>query len=271
MSSEIFILAFPKLRSSYVKAAQTLKKKSCEALFLMFSRWLEEPVRVLAEGLPYKYVMDEVKKQKLIPEPVGAWEYYAEPILKTLSQIKQQNPNLDIYCYGNPSYESFSNETAFKLVTLTFRALAIGKISVKEWKKVLLEELKLSLESLEDEAEFIASVADNYKKSLCICELSGKSFKEKIAEKKINTKLEYLDVPYKFTPLETLKNELLNELEGEPCPDEKIEELIRCHLNYIKKYLLLSNNPDDAYFKWIATEAKQLENILGKQKMVFTG
>jgi len=272
VSSEVFILAFPKLRISHVEAAQTISKTPHDALFLMFSRNLEEPVKILAEGFPYDYVINEIKKQKLIPEPFGAWEYFAEPILKILSKIKQKNPKLNIYCYGSPIYENVSTETATKIATLTLKALATGKINVKEWKKVLLEEIKFSLDATEEEAEFVLSIVKNYKKSLCVSGLQGKNLEEKIRlEKNMNVKLEYLGVPYYLTPLEALKKELLNELEGKPSSDEKMEKLIKYHLRYIKKYILLSKSLDDAYFRWVMEEAKNLENIFGKQQIVFTG
>jgi len=273
-SEEICILALPKLRISHVKAAQKISSSPFyEALFLMFPRRLEELVRTLAEGLPYQYVIEEIKKQKLIPEPFGAWEYYAEPILKMLYTAKKQNPDFDIYCYGNPIYENISTETATKIATLTLKALVTGKIDVKEWEEALLEELRFSLEAFEEETEFILSIIEKYKKSLCISGLSGKDLKERIVkEKGVNAKIEYFNIPYQLTPLEILKKELLRKLKGGPSPSkDKVEKIIRCHVNYIKKYILLSSNPDDAYFKWISKESKQLENIVGKDKAVFLG
>lgn len=272
-TEEVYILALPKLRISHVKAAQKLSNLSYEVLLLMFPRELEEQVKTLAEGLPYQYVVKEIKKRKLIPEPFGAWEYYAEPILKMLFTVKKQNPNLDIYCYGNSAYENILTETATKIATLTLKALTTGRIDIKEWEKTLLEELQFSLEVFEEEAEFILSVIEKYKKSLCISSLSGKNLKEKIVKKRgLSTKIEYFDIPYKLTPLEIIKNELLKRLEGKSLlSEDKIEKIIRCHINYVKKYVLLSKNLDEAYFKWVDSESKQLENIAGKDKAVFLG
>lgn len=276
MQSELHILALPKLRVSHAKAAQKINETShYETLFLMFPRGLEEPVKTLAEGLPYEYVISEIRRKRLIPEPFKVWEYYAEPILKMLYETKKQNPNLNIYCYGSTAYENISTETATKIAVLTLRVLATGKVDVKRWKEVLIEELKFSLEASEEEAEFVLSVAKRYRRNLCISSLSGKKLKDKVAEEKegkIRVKLEYVNVPYQLTPLETLKNELLRELKGETLlKDEVVEKIARCHVDYVKKYILLSSNPDDAYFKWVSRESKKLEDIVGKDETVFSG
>ncbi|MCX8175620.1 MAG: hypothetical protein N3E48_00085 [Candidatus Bathyarchaeota archaeon] len=272
MSKKLLIVGFPKLRKSYVKVGSWIKSIRYKALFLEFPRLLTDAVRSLGEGLPYNYVLSEVKKQGLIPEPVGSWEYYAEPILKSIPQAKQNNPNMDIYCYRSSAYEKFSADMAVKITLLTLRSIITGKVDVREWKKILIEELRFSFKALEEEVEYITEVAKNYDANVCLSGLAAKNIENLTRKEGFDVEVKYFDTPYYYTPLEVLRNKLKEELEeGRENPDHVFENLIKQHIYYIKNYILLSINPDDAYDKWLKTEAKKLEEIAEKDKTVFTG
>jgi len=264
---EITVLAAPRLRSSHVMLADHMLQTRYDAVFLMFSRELEEFVRTLAEGFTYNRVIDEIRKLKLVPEPVGAWEYYAEPILKTLSHIKRRNPNLDIYCYESPSYCRVSAEITIKLTLLTYRALATGKIEAAKWRSIVSEQLKLSHEAVGEDAEFIMNRAEEYGRSVCTSGLSGNVFERIFLERGTRTDLLYLNIPYHLKPLEMLEEEVRREVGESVTSDDRVEELVKCHLDFIKRYVLLSSNPDEAYYRWVRNEVPWLrlqEQGLGK-------
>ncbi len=271
MPKKLLIIGFPKLRKSCAKVGSWIKNIRYKALFLEFPRLLTEAVKSLSEGLPYSYVLSEVKKQGLIPEPTGSWEYYAEPILKSLSQAKQNNPNMDIYCYRDSAYEKFSNDMAVKITLLTLRSMITGKVDVKEWKKILIEELKFSFKALEEEAEYITDIAKNYDVNVCLGGLAAKNIESLACREGFNVELRYVDTPYHYTPLEVLRNKLKEELEGKVNPDYIFEKLIKQHISYIKNYVLSSMDPDDAYDKWLKSEARKLEEIVKKDEIIFTG
>ncbi|MGP3667685.1 MAG: hypothetical protein ACKD6N_05645 [Candidatus Bathyarchaeota archaeon] len=271
MFRKLLIVGFPRLRKSYVKVGGWIKSIRYKALFLEFPKLLTDAVRSLGEGLPYNYVLSEVKKQGLIPEPVGSWEYYAEPILKSIPQAKQSNPNMDIYCYRSSAYEKFSADMAVKITLLTLRSIITGKVEVKEWRKILIEELKFSFKALEEEVEYITDVAKNYDVNVCLGGLAVKNIENFTRKAGFDVEVKYIDTPYHYTPLEVLRNRLKEELEeGKENPDHVLENLIKQHIYYIKNYILLSMNPDDAYDKWFKAEAKKLEEVAGKDKTVFT-
>jgi hypothetical protein len=47
--------------------------------------------------------------------------------------------------------------------------------------------------------------------------------------------------------LETLRREAAKE----DTTDERIKELVRLHIKYIKEYVFTSRNPDEAYRRWV--------------------
>jgi hypothetical protein len=70
----------------------------------------------------------------------------------------------------------------------------------------------------------------------------------------VRTILRYAFIPYYFTPLEVLIRETaiaLEEKEKSSIGNERIERLVRMHVEFIRDYVLVSENYDEAYFKWL--------------------
>jgi hypothetical protein len=247
MPAVVTLVSTPRLRKSNEKAMRCLSKFAYETLFLNFSRELEEYVQLLAEGLPYSHIMAEIRRSQLIPEAIiGSWEYYAEPILRSIGTLKNMRPNLSLYCYGTPSYEHLSAQLSVKIALQTFRSMTTGKIDVKTWRKLLEEDVKIAQEASEDEAEWISSRILKYNVCTCLSEVSNQTFSEKLKERGIKLKVLMVEPEYHPTPIEKLKNEISK---GK-ISDERIIQLIKEHVNYVKHYVLPSRNLDEAYEKW---------------------
>ena len=197
MPAVVTLISTPKLRRSHEKTAQYLGRLKYEALFLNFSRELEEYIRLLAEGLPYSHVIAEIRRNRLIPEAVvGNWEYYAEPILKKIENLKNAKPNVSLHCYGMPAYEHISAQLSVKIALQTFRSMTTGKVDVKAWRSLLEEEVKISLEASEDEAEWVSSRASKYSRCACISETSNPVFSERLKEMGIKVKILNVEPEY---------------------------------------------------------------------------
>ncbi|RLI33587.1 hypothetical protein DRO53_05150 [Candidatus Bathyarchaeota archaeon] len=254
MGSLITLVSAPKLRSRSSMVAEFLEKLNYDALFLDFSREIEEYVKMLAEGLPYSYVIGEIRRQGLIPESVAnSWEYQAEPILRKLQHLKRLNPSLDIHCYGASSYEHLAAHIAVKIALLTLRSMTTRKVNPEAWRRLLEEEAKASRESLEDEADLLADRASKHPKNTCVYGVPYETFREKLAERRVQVRVIEVDPNYQPTPMEVLKREVALGT----ATDERIVQLVQAHVEYVRNYVLPSGSLDEAYERWV--KAKRLE------------
>jgi hypothetical protein len=245
---KIDIFAVPKLKSAAMEVVEHLEEGGYDALFLPFSRSLEVYARELAEGAPYKYFIEELKRLKLISEPVGSWEYFSEPILRALSRIKRSSPDLEIYCYEDQLYERVSTETAVRASILALNTLITGKVNAEAWRQLLKDEINCGLEAIDKEVNFIADIAGSHKVNVCVSGFNGKYIAARFKREGHDVRLTYLHLPYFFTPLEVLKRELMQEKE---VSDERVEKLVRQHVEYVREYILTSGNVDEAYCRWV--------------------
>jgi len=250
MPNRVTLISSPRLRSSTAKLAGLLLNLKHEALFLDFSREIEEYIRMLAEGLPYSYVLAELKRSRLLPQETSeTWEYHAEPLLRQLGSLKRRNPRLEVRCYGSSSYEYFSSQLAVKIALLTMRAMASSRVDVAEWRRLLEEEAEAGREALEEEAELLASWAERYKTKTCVSLVPKSALAGKLRERGLKVEVLEVEPDYKPTPLETLKVKVAEGKAG----DLEIERLVKAHVNYVRKFVLTSRNLDEAYRRWASS------------------
>lgn len=247
--SDINILGVPTLRRSLQQASKILCQSHHEAILLKLPRSMQTRLAWLEEGLPYQEFVRDLKASGDIPEPFNAWEYYAQPILKSLPLLKQESETR-IYCYENPSYVSLSTELAVRVARLTFRAVAGSGLELEDWRKVLKEDIQISKETGIDEVDYIGSVVDKHNEVLCVMGLYAESYGKILESRGFDVKYRYLDLPYQLLPLDALKAEF--EREESELSEERIRELVRYHAEYVREFVLRYRTLDDAYFKWKA-------------------
>jgi hypothetical protein len=131
----------------------------------------------------------------------------------------------------------------------------MNKIDKEKWLKQLFEEIKFDNELNKKTLNIIENEAIKFNKSICISDFNGCFLEEKLSEK-FEVELIYSIIPYFFTPLAILKRKLILK---EKLNDYEIEKLIFQQIDYIKNYVLLSDNIDEAYYKWVSE--KLLEYI----------
>lgn len=246
--SRLDILAVPKLRRSLRRASRIICQSSCEAILLGLPRSLQRRLVWLEEGLPYQEFIRELKSSGDVPEPFSAWEYYAQPILRSLPRLKRKDSETRIYCYESPSYTFLSTELAIRVATLTFRAMASSAWDPEDWRKVLREETQASREAEDDEVDYIGSIVVKHGDTLCLTGFHGESYGEKLRSRGLKVQCSYLDLPYQFLPLEALKAEF--EREDGALPEGRIREFVSYHAEYVRDFVLCRRTLDDAYFKW---------------------
>lgn len=150
----IDLLLSPNLRTSSMKASHILQEKGgrYEAFLLNFPEEMEDRVLELAaEQVSYDELVDEVRRNDLIPEPEGSWEYAAKPILEALPQLARRFPNLTILCYGSREDEFASLKVAVRIARLILRTTLTGEVELGRWRETLQASLEADRDATEEE------------------------------------------------------------------------------------------------------------------------
>lgn len=243
---ELSILATPHLRRGYEAASRLLKEKPADLILLPFPKRMEEPLSELADGAPYEYFLKEVERRGLAFSSIEAFDHFYGPLLAGIRGIKWRKPKVELACYKDEAGELKRFKLAAKLSALAFKAFSTGKVNLKDWIDAIEEGLKGDGEVLWREAEEIRLRAIESEKSLCVASFEGKYY-FKALKGEVAVSLTYVIKPYFFTPMEALKK-ILSLRRG--FNEKRCIELVNHHLNYIRRYVLLSRDLDEAYEKW---------------------
>ncbi|KPV64916.1 MAG: hypothetical protein AOA65_0629 [Candidatus Bathyarchaeota archaeon BA1] len=257
---KVRILVIPNhIKSAALRAAKYLEKIDYDAVFLNFSRDLEEGIRALAEGAPYNFIIERLKKLRLVPEPFGAWGYSAEPILLALRGILNKRPDIKIHCYRDSSFDLLSVKMAERIALLTFRVCSTGKINAEEWESLLKSFLEPEAEALKEETDFIARKAESSEDGICVAGFNGRYIRTRLMEEGYNTSLAYLYIPYHFTPIEVLLREMRRAtVRGNSPSYNRITQLVQHHVQFIREYVTINEDYDEAYSRWVCEKAPWL-------------
>ena len=236
-----------------MKAASRLQQTRYNTILIPIPRTLQTFVEEYVSGAPYELFVEKLRRSKLISEPLAPWTRIIEPLLRVLREMKHTHRRLDIFCYGDQAYEEKSAQTAVKISMLTFNLASTGKIDLDAWRKALESESLSEAEAFERETSFTVDVVEDYPDTVCISGVKGGSIFKRLRSSGHDAQLEYIDLPYYFTPLQILRNEIELESRGKRLTDDRMEELIRQHARYVREYILKSSDLDEAYLQWIAT------------------
>jgi len=253
------------LRAASEKAAALLRNSEFHVLYLNLQRDLEGMVEALAEGAPYEWFADRLLELKLIREPMRSWEYGVRPILTVMRGIKRKRPNLKVWCYRQPYFAHLSAQIAEEIARMILRLSLTGKINVREWRNLLANLVEASEEALQDEASYIVSRFDHKAFSICISDFHGRDLMERLKRSGLDVDLDYIFLPYYFTPLEILIHEFgRKHFEGSELTDSRISDLVKCHTEFVREYVVTSEDNDEAYFRWIHDNVKWLRPRLNQ-------
>jgi len=260
----IEILVAPNLRISWMKTVAHLKKANYDRLFLNFPQNLEYLTTELSEDrLTYEDFIKKVRKEKLVPEPIGSWMYTAEPMLQTLKKMRRWKSAIKIYCYKGVEHNQVSARIASEIAALTLQTSLTEKVNVEKWKDAVEEGMKCKNGALRDEANFVHERASYY--SICASGFDGRSLQQRLTEKGEEVNLTNIEEFYYPTPLETLEEKLM---EGD-LPDEEVEELVKDHIEYVKNYILRSKNRDQAYYQWVYDKVPSLRQKIDPKEIKY--
>ena len=263
MMSLLLVLS-PNLKTSSMKASRLLEDTGVrfETLLLNLPVEMEEELMELARGsLSADEFVDEARRRSVIPEPVGAWEYSARPILEALPRIERKFPGLSTRCYGSSEREFASVNAAVRIAKLTLRTVLRGSVEVEEWRETLLHSLEENREAREVEAEAIMERVG--RSSVCVSDMGGRGLRKSLKSSGILVKIQYVEKPYHFTPLMVLERMMARG----PVEDEEVERLVRSHLEYIRSYIYRFDNRDRAYYEWAYDKVPWLKKKIEKAEI----
>lgn len=243
------------LRISSEKAANLLRVSDCDVLYLNIPRELNWLVDDLAYGAPYEQFIEEVKRLNIIREPIAKWEYKLKPILLEIRGVKLRRPGLEIICYRKNDLENLSTEIAEEIATLILRTSISGRANVREWRNIISRIVNDVASLADNECNYILRTwMESYcgRKTICLVDYPARRLLRRARELGIKAALRCIFTPYIFTPLEVLIREfIIASKRGVNIDDEKIEKLVKMHVDFIRNYILLSDCYDEAYFKWL--------------------
>lgn len=247
-----------------MKASYLLKEigGGYETFFLNFPMEMEATILELAnENISCDELIEKVREHDLIPEPKGSWEYIARPILEALPHLVQRFPNLTIYCYGSQVHEFASMKVAVRLSRLTLRTVITGYVESEKWRDMIRTSLDVDRNALKEEVTRILEKTGE--RSICISGLGGRLFKRTLNKAGLDVKIHYMEKFYHFTPLTILKRKI----ERGSVEDEKLEELVWRHVEYIRSYIYRFRNRDRAYYEWMYDKISWLRQRINKEEI----
>lgn len=263
MPSVRIIVIPPGIKSAVSNTASYLKELNYEALFLNLSKELEEGIKEIAEGAPYEMIINLFIEEGLIQEPIEYFKSEVEPILKSIRGVALKKPNLEVHCYKDPSTIRESVRLATEVMIKVYKWSLTGKINLEDWKKLAYSWLTLQDKALDREANYIAKESGKVEESLCIAGFNGKYIKDHLKEEGCKVDLKYAYLPYHFTPLDVLLRMIrLKGLRKDEKMDARMKEIIEQHGRFIRNYVVLSKDYDEAYRRWVLDNAPWIKHRL---------
>lgn len=237
---ELELIIKSPVAASSVRVASYLKSQKFESLFLSLPRGLDELVAEYVMGMRYEDFVEEVRKRKLLPEPVESWLKEYEPLLRNL---REEGIEVCTFCYKDDRAFELETKAAIEAALLVLRDFITGKVSTDRWLKILTSQVN-TVDIVRREADYILDESSNYDKNMCIASFEGKELK-KYLEQEIKTRVKYIGLPYHFTPLEVLKREVrLGKVS-----EDRVKQLVKEHIKFITE-MVIPKDLETAISEW---------------------
>ncbi len=256
---ELGLIIKSPVAASSIKVVNYLKSQKFESLFLNLPRSLDELVAEYVMGMEYEDFVEEVRKRKLLPEPVESWLKEYEYLLRSL---REEGIEVCTFCYKDEKAFELETKVAIEAALLVLRDSITGKVSVDRWLKILTSQVNM-IDIVRREADYIPDESFNYNKNICIASFEGKELK-KYLEQEMDTWVKYIGLPYHFTPLEVLKREMCLGKVSE----DKVKQFVREHIKFITE-MVIPKGLENAISEWTKKTLYWHPSISNKEKEAF--
>ncbi len=217
-----------------------------DGLCLDFPEDFQEVVDLLREGLG----MDSVEEiiRGLLGGFTDSWLYRNRPILESLRLM----PKTDVstICIGGTDLERKILADRMSISLLEYRTMA-GRISASRWREQIRICSQNVGEAVQRQGKKMLEELESGERWLAVVGLHGRGLESALRSAGHSCESFLLGRPYLGTPLEALSAELA---EGAPT-DERMEYLVCRHIEFVRDYIMISSDIDEAYDRWLADGA----------------
>jgi len=230
------------LARSGAEAAERISKGGFDGILLDFPRDLEEVVELVKEGGSPRLV--EASLRKRLGGFVESWLYKNRFLLRALGHLPTPGP--EVVLTGDREREREVMKDRLSLSLLEYRAMA-GHVPPSRWREELTRASRNLADAMRKQTERILDAIKEGGRWLSISGVHARGVENVIRSEGHRCRALLLGKPYLGTPLEALSAELA---EGKP-DDQRVQYLVERHLEFVRDYVMVSRNLDDAYDKWL--------------------
>ncbi len=223
------------------KAAEWLKGKEYDTLFLDFSMEIEGFIKDIALGADSEHIVRQLKELELINGQDDEHTYLvSKPLLDLVSELG--GSGVEIFCYIDPLARSFTHEAASMIMALTARA-KLGKVDLSEWKDLFKDHVQLEIKSAEHEGKYL----DKRAKEVNMCLDASSEVKTYL--RNLGYDVSEVSIDESCKPLDVLRERIKDEFtKGIKVSDEEMMHFINDHLTFSE--LIVEKNYEEAYRIW---------------------
>lgn len=263
---KIELIATPDLKTASLRASKLLRETivNYKVLLLNLPEEMEETLtEFMCESISYDELIDETLENRFMPEPHGSWEYAFRPILEILPELRSRFRELEILCYGSSEDELASSNIASTLACFTLRTSLTGGVNADEWRLAIADSLKIDKKAVESEVKNLIRKAES--DTVCLSDIGGRRLKPPLIDAGFHVSIQYLEKPFHHNPLMILKRKMARSA----LEDDEIERLVRCHVDYIRKYVYVFENRDMAYYEWVWDSVPWMRKRINRDEISF--
>jgi len=228
------------LARSGAEAGRMISEGGYDGLLLDLPEELAGAVEALRGGAPLE------SAEEAVGEMLGAysesWLYRNRPVLDSLRYLAEAS----VVCTGSLELESTIMDDRMSIALLEYRTMA-GRVVVRQWRETLARASLNLQDAVTAQAGRVLSTVHAGGRWLCIAGVHARRLEEMLRSEGHSCGAILLGRPYLGTPLEALSAELV---EGSP-PDERVGYLVELHLAFVRDYVMVSPDLDDAYDRWL--------------------
>ena len=221
-----------------------LERGGFDGLLLDFPREFQALIDALTEGVSLVDVEGKIDDE--LGQLSEGWLYRNRGILESISRsLVAPGPA----CIGELEVEKRILEGKMTISLLEYRGMA-GHIDVHSWRELLGRIADGSTRSVERQMDRALALMGGGGRWLWISDIHARRAAPVLRGEGHSCHLVLLGRPYLGTPLEALRAELA---ERSPT-DSRVLYLVERHVEFLRDYVLVSSNLDEAYDGWLAAE-----------------
>lgn len=226
----ILVLVKPPTRRAAIESIMLLEQLEFDAIFIDLPRIYE---CYILDYLKHKNFEDFVRQISEItpPElfPISSIRGY-EDIIRTLPSLAREKA---VYCYGSDLKNKFETELSYLSAQLALHDIITEKVSVDKWLSILSSRSINFSKWTEEEAEYIATEASRYGKTICIAGYNGSTLKRYLS-KYCDAWIKFTGQPFHFPPIQTL----IRMMSIRKVDRQEVVRLIKEHIRFIKEFIV---------------------------------